>query len=304
VSLSSDGCMVACGCGSELVVYDLCTGEMISFCRGHKCDPVILSVCFGCQDKLLAVSSGNEGGCVEIFHSVRDITDSNIESLSVEVDLGEDYNEWCRSVVFHDKKNWLAMGLDSGTLLVVDACDAKEVPTQIMQERHAHSGMVSSVAWSAHDEKDTLVSCGSYDNKVCIWDVSSGTCTRQIKPGTACDVACFVQGLVAVGLSYGTVSLWDISTHDAVVEIARSETPNMQCVIHSMSSLGRLVLTASSDGSICIFSLTESGKLEKQEIIHQSDAVHGLSVLQMNDHVLVASGGGNLDRAVRLYKVQ
>lgn len=66
MTFSGDGLLLACGCGSELKIFEVGTGNHVAGGWGHKHDSLILSLSFSPKDYVLAVSFGCDHGCVQV----------------------------------------------------------------------------------------------------------------------------------------------------------------------------------------------------------------------------------------------
>lgn len=118
--------MLACACGSKLVIYNVNRGDVVSCCRGHKHDPPILSVSFGRHAQtgtlLLAVASGYaDMGLVEIMSGVENMDDLSVDDLAYMPDLPCDLG-WTHCVSFSTKQRegLLALGSGDGSVIVMD----------------------------------------------------------------------------------------------------------------------------------------------------------------------------------------
>lgn len=288
-----DGRMLACGCGSELVIYSVINGDVISFCRGHNQDPVIHSVCFGLSDKLLLAVCSD--GFVEIFSDVEAINDSTVDDLALVLDA---QFSRCLSFSSGSKQLLLAVGSDDSVVHIFEAASHSGVNKKFVLKK-GHVGGIESVAWDLSSTR--LASAGRMDGTVRIWDAERGLPLQDIsvlRHCSGCLSVCFVsESSLAAGFDDGCLKIWNF-VEDEIEHESRPHSDSINSIC-CFSSKG-VVCTGSSDKSICIFSAAASGNsldlVQRIEGEHE-DAVHSvcLSTCSSSSSLLLASAGGETD---------
>jgi WD40 repeat protein len=117
--------------------------------------------------------------------------------------------------------------------------------------------------------------------------------------------ACFVgEALAAAGMEDGSLKVWELLPGRNNSKVVQELQPHAKS-INNMCSVGRTVATASSDRNVLLFELV-GDVLEQRDKYGHEDAVHGLSLLALggsDGSGLLASGAGDMDRAVRVFEV-
>ncbi|KAB0791102.1 hypothetical protein PPYR_02902 [Photinus pyralis] len=160
---------------------------------------------FNYGDRQMAVSS--LGGNLFLF----DVNNANVLKTYATPDV-------VSAMRFHPRdRNLLLCGLENGTLMQWDIDVGKSVHCNQL-----HSAAVSGLALT--NGSGTYISVG-YDNKFCIYDTNSGTCTfrsNQRHPLTSVD-AHVEDNAVAIGTLFGNLYTYDVRN---LIAPSASETPH------------------------------------------------------------------------------
>lgn len=103
----------------------------------------------------------------------------------------------------------LASGSGDKTIIIWDLLTSQ--PTQTLK---AHTAEVNSVAWS-----NNLLASGSYDANVIVWDSRTQQPIKIVGTSTITSFAWSGDGRIATGFSDGKITIWDVETRLAILNL-------------------------------------------------------------------------------------
>ncbi|XP_065887277.1 cell division cycle protein 20 homolog isoform X2 [Dysidea avara] len=191
-------------------------------------------------------------------------------------------------------KNQLSIAL--GNLVYLWNADDGSV-IQLM-ELSQSSEYISSVSWG---KKGAYLAVGTSSSRVQIWDVNKQQKLRDLKVGNSVRIGCsdWNSFILASGCEDGTIYLHDVRQKEAL--ITQVQHHSMEVCGLKWASDGRFLASGSNDNNIFIWNLPTS-KEPVNKLSEHTSAVKALSWCPWNSNIL-ASGGGNNDRTIKLWNV-
>ncbi|XP_036374733.1 telomerase protein component 1 [Megalops cyprinoides] len=119
---------------------------------------------------------------------------------------------------------------------------------------HCHRDWVTGCVWTTH----TVVSC-STDGMVCVWDLATGCCVREILSSTPLSSVCSVGKHVMAGTGGGELLVWEWQSGVQITRIPAHHAPVQHCSILPHTGVEEsqevrqkdvMVVTASDDGTV------------------------------------------------------
>ncbi|KAJ8397340.1 hypothetical protein AAFF_G00438890 [Aldrovandia affinis] len=119
-------------------------------------------------------------------------------------------------------------------------------PTLSQSFLHCHRDWLTGCAWTP----TTVVSCSS-DGRVCVWDLQTGRCVREIPTPLSLTSLCCADQCVIGGSREGELLLWEWQSGVELSRISAHHAPVQHCaVLPNTVKEDMVVATASDDGTV------------------------------------------------------
>jgi WD40 repeat protein len=193
VAVTPDGQYAACARGSEVHVYHLSTGRLVSRLTGHR--DLVQSLAFSPDGDVLASGAYRE---VLLWRRPRDIKTFNITSAA---------RGGLNALDASADGATVATGGADGVIRLWAAADGRQV-----KELAGHAGPVTAVRLSADG---TQLLSAAADKAVRVWNVTDGTVFAQTTVPAEPGAVAWVNGgkQVAAAGADGVIRLWDLPHH-------------------------------------------------------------------------------------------
>lgn len=191
-------------------------------------------------------------------------------------------------------RNQLAIGL-GGQVYLWNADDGSVLS---LTELSRSSEYISSVGWG---KKGTYLAVGTSYSRIQIWDINKQQKLREIRTGKSCRIGCVDWNSfnLASGCEDGTIYVHDVRQKDALVTSTQQHT--MEVCGLKWTTDGRFLASGGNDNAVYIWNLPTT-KDPVHRLTEHKSAVKALAWCPWNSSLL-ATGGGNHDRTIKLWNV-
>ncbi|MEO0532819.1 MAG: NACHT domain-containing protein [Cyanobacteria bacterium P01_A01_bin.123] len=188
--------------------------------------------------------------------------------------------------------NFLALGETNGNIQLCQITDSRKIKQSLILQGHTDS--VQTVAFSTSGK---ILTTGSHDQSIRVWNIETGTCIGLLKGHTDYVQSVAIhrnEKLLASGSTDNLVKLWDIKSEKCLENLSGHNDPVLSVSFDSHSSI---LASGSADNSVKLWDI-KSGQCLKTLHGH-SDSV--LSVEFLLYGKLLASGSA--DKTIRIWDV-
>lgn len=237
VAFSLDSSLLAYVCFHGIIkLLDARTGECIASLRGHK--SVVTCIIFLPDSRIGQLASASEDGTIKIW----DITTE--ECIST---LGGGNDEIESIVYLPGPRPMLAAATE--TSITAWNLETKKCTATL---KHNHDGGGNRMSMAVIGGAGLLISSGSYDSSIKVWDMASNSCIKTLKGHTDRVNSIAVSpdsSMIASASGDGTIILWDAAERSSIATLQNHSKPVKSVDFLSASMLA----SASDDGAVRIW---------------------------------------------------
>lgn len=247
IAFSPDGKKLAAACFTQVVLWDVSTGELLINISGKTIGTTVGynlgvgQISFDQDGSRLAVANMDGVPKVWDLNTQQEVLTLTTDKMPAD-EISTDQMVPAKAIAYSHDDKLLAGGGDSGIVWVWNAQDG----TRIFS--HTLGGVIHSVSFSSDD---TLLGAASEDGNVKVWEAATGQTLFSLpRQSGLYDINFLVDGRFATAGQDGTTRVWDQVSGQQLLTLASSSSTVISV---TGSPDGSRIATGSYDGNLRIW---------------------------------------------------
>lgn len=284
-----NGKLLAYTMDKTLKIRDVATGRLLHTIESEYISDTFFSSSFSPNGSLIAV--GAENGEIRVFevNSGKELT-----VIKIPNEENPDVVNYVRSVVFSADGSHLLSGSVDGKVRIINLKTLK-----VEKIFFGHDDQVVSVAYSPDEKRVASV---SWDNKLCIWDVFTGSLIKEIVisnvAGDGCSAVVYRPdgSNIAVASSDHTITILDNDGNKKQTLTRHIDGINSLCYY----SNGKYLLSGAADNTVRIWDLENCQEWDNNKRRHSHVTISKVSFSPDGEKILSSSH----DATIKLWNIR